>query len=102
MPEDGLRCHLCAHVAHDTTRLEQHLALVHEKDVTYKCGICGFICQWNKDYYSHMKTHFQGPPFKCDCCKLKQQCYGGELLMQHYAHIDCYVKANHMDEFRLL
>jgi MinD superfamily P-loop ATPase len=72
MPEDGLMCHLCAHVAHDTTRLEQHLALVHEKDVTYKCGICGFICQWNKDYYIHMKTHFQGPPFKCDSCKFEQ------------------------------
>ncbi|KDR16311.1 myoneurin-like [Zootermopsis nevadensis] len=68
MVEDGLKCHLCSHVAHDTTRLEQHLALVHEKDVTYKCGICGFICQWNKDYFSHMKTHFQGPPFKCDSC----------------------------------
>jgi hypothetical protein len=71
MPEDALGCHLCDHVAHDTTHLEQHLALVHEKDVTYKCGICGFICQLNKDYYSHMKTHFQGPPFKCDTCKLK-------------------------------
>ncbi|PSN51079.1 hypothetical protein C0J52_01507 [Blattella germanica] len=69
LPQDGLKCHLCSHVARGTSRLEQHLALVHEKDVTYKCGICGFICQWNNDYYNHMKTHFPGPPFKCDSCK---------------------------------
>ncbi|KAJ8870589.1 hypothetical protein PR048_029612 [Dryococelus australis] len=67
-PVSGYSCHLCPHVAPDTTRLEQHLAEVHSIDVTYKCGVCGFICQWNKDYLAHMKGHFPGPPFKCDTC----------------------------------
>ncbi|KAK7794362.1 hypothetical protein R5R35_007243 [Gryllus longicercus] len=62
-------CHLCSHMAHSLCLLEEHLALAHSKDVTYKCGMCGFICQWNKDYLSHMKEHFEGPPFKCDSCK---------------------------------
>ncbi|KAJ9590612.1 hypothetical protein L9F63_016382, partial [Diploptera punctata] len=88
LPQDGLKCHLCSHVARGTSRLEQHLSLVHEKDVTYKCGICGFICQWNNDYHSHMKTHFPGPPFKCDSCD-----YSCEQLQHLLTH-----RMKHSDE----
>ncbi|XP_068082056.1 zinc finger protein 879 [Anabrus simplex] len=79
--ESGVKCHLCSHLARDTTHLEQHLAVAHAKDVTYKCGLCGFMCQWNKDYYSHMRGHFQGPPFKCDSCDFT--CDRIHLILTH-------------------
>ncbi|XP_063218012.1 uncharacterized protein LOC134528370 isoform X2 [Bacillus rossius redtenbacheri] len=80
-PLSGYSCHLCPHVAPDTTRLEQHLAQAHTIDVTYKCGVCGFVCQWNKDYLAHMRGHFPGPPFKCDTCDFS--CDGIQQVLTH-------------------
>lgn len=65
----GIKCPICFANIKDSLLLEQHLALSHAKDVTYKCGICAFVCQYHGDYLNHMKTHFPGPPFKCDYCK---------------------------------
>nr|CAD7395129.1 unnamed protein product [Timema poppensis] len=84
---DGYGCHLCPHVSPDTTRLEQHLAEVHSMDVTYKCGLCGYVCQWNKDYYGHMKGHFPGPPFKCDSCDYTCERIG-QVLTHRMKHSD--------------
>ncbi|KAK9890866.1 hypothetical protein WA026_012210 [Henosepilachna vigintioctopunctata] len=64
----GIKCPICFASINDSLLLEQHLALSHSKDVTYKCGICSFVCQYHGDYLNHMKTHFNGPPFKCDFC----------------------------------
>lgn len=64
----GIKCPICFATINDSLLLEQHLALSHAKDVTYKCGICNFVCQYHGDYLNHMKTHFTGPPFKCDYC----------------------------------
>ena len=69
--ENTLKCHLCDHYSNDTTSLEQHLSAVHSRDVTYKCGVCGFVCQWNNLYIQHIKGHFPGPPYKCDSCKFQ-------------------------------
>lgn len=65
----GVKCPICFTVINDSLLLEQHLALSHAKDVTYKCGICTFVCQYHGDYLTHMKNHFPGPPYKCDYCK---------------------------------
>lgn len=64
----GIKCPICFTNINDSLLLEQHLALSHSKDVTYKCGICNFVCQYHGDYLNHMKVHFTGPPFKCDYC----------------------------------
>lgn len=66
----GVKCPICFTVINDSLLLEQHLALSHAKDVTYKCGICTFVCQYHGDYLTHMKNHFPGPPYKCDYCEL--------------------------------
>jgi hypothetical protein len=64
----GIKCPICFTTINDSLLLEQHLALSHAKDVTYKCGICSFVCQYHGDYLNHMKSHFSGPPYKCDYC----------------------------------
>lgn len=66
----GIKCPICFTLINDSLLLEQHLALSHAKDVTYKCGICSFVCQYHGDYLNHMKSHFSGPPYKCDYCKV--------------------------------
>lgn len=68
----GVKCPICFTNINDSLLLEQHLALSHAKDVTYKCGICSFVCQYHGDYLNHMKTHFSGPPYKCDYCKFTE------------------------------
>ncbi|KAJ8932731.1 hypothetical protein NQ314_014427 [Rhamnusium bicolor] len=71
----GIKCPICFTTINDSLLLEQHLALSHAKDVTYKCGICSFVCQYHGDYLNHMKTHFTGPPYKCDYCDIYRCSY---------------------------
>ncbi|XP_059472433.1 zinc finger protein 3-like isoform X2 [Neocloeon triangulifer] len=69
--DEVFRCHLCEFSTFSVTELEQHAATVHAHDVRYKCNICEFACNFNKDYYSHMREHFPGPPFACDNCEYR-------------------------------
>ncbi|KAH1009393.1 hypothetical protein HUJ04_001755 [Dendroctonus ponderosae] len=84
----GIKCPICFATINDSLLLEQHLALSHAKDVTYKCGICSFVCQYHGDYLNHMKTHFNGPPFKCDYCE-----YNTDQISKLITH-----RAQHLDE----
>ncbi|KAJ8941237.1 hypothetical protein NQ318_015669 [Aromia moschata] len=84
----GIKCPICFTTINDSLLLEQHLALSHAKDVTYKCGICSFVCQYHGDYLNHMKTHFTGPPFKCDYCD-----FSIEQISKLISH-----RAQHLDE----
>ncbi|KAG8232870.1 hypothetical protein J437_LFUL012486 [Ladona fulva] len=63
---ERVKCQICGHVARDSRRLERHTTLAHSRAVTYKCGMCGFTCRWNKEYFAHVKSHFRGPPYQCD------------------------------------
>lgn len=67
--KEGIKCPHCSYLGHSATRLEQHLARVHEEDQTYKCKFCEFECKWNREYYKHMKNHFNGPPYQCESCE---------------------------------
>jgi len=67
--ETGYRCHLCPFVTKKVSRLERHVSGIHAHDVTYRCSECGYTCKWNRDYFLHMKSHYDGPPYKCQCCK---------------------------------
>lgn len=84
----GIKCPICFATINDSLLLEQHLALSHAKDVTYKCSICSFVCQYHGDYLNHMKTHFSGPPFKCDYCD-----YNTDQISKLITH-----RAQHLDE----
>ncbi|XP_074036223.1 uncharacterized protein isoform X2 [Leptinotarsa decemlineata] len=84
----GIKCPICFTTINDSLLLEQHLALSHAKDVTYKCGLCSFVCQYHGDYLNHMKTHFSGPPFKCDYCD-----FNIEQISKLISH-----RAQHLDE----
>ncbi|KAL1498057.1 hypothetical protein ABEB36_008917 [Hypothenemus hampei] len=84
----GIKCPICFATINDSLLLEQHLALSHAKDVTYKCGICSFVCQYHGDYLNHMKTHFNGPPFKCDYCE-----FNSDQISKLITH-----RAQHLDE----
>lgn len=83
----GIKCPICFTTINDSLLLEQHLALSHAKDVTYKCGICSFVCQYHGDYLNHMKTHFTGPPFKCDYCKYNYCHWSSQIGFYKYFFI---------------
>ncbi|KAF5276300.1 hypothetical protein FQA39_LY06649 [Lamprigera yunnana] len=84
----SIKCPICFTNINDALLLEQHLALSHAKDVTYKCGICTFVCQYHGDYLNHMKNHFPGPPYKCDYCDVS-----AEEISKLIAH-----RSKHLDE----
>lgn len=79
--KDGVKCPNCSYVAHSSVRLEQHVSRIHAKDVTYKCKVCDFTCKWNREYYMHVKTHFEGPPFRCETCEYT--CDRIQFLLSH-------------------
>ncbi|XP_019871713.2 myoneurin [Aethina tumida] len=84
---ESVKCPICFTTINDSLLLEQHLALSHAKDVTYKCGICSFVCQYHGDYLNHMKTHFTGPPFKCDYCDYTSDQIG-KLISHRAQHLE--------------
>lgn len=79
--KDGVKCPNCSYIAHSSVRLEQHVSRIHAKDVTYKCKVCDFTCKWNREYYIHMKSHFEGPPFRCEACEYT--CDRIQFLLSH-------------------
>lgn len=79
--KDGVKCPNCSYIAHSSVRLEQHVSRIHAKDVTYKCKVCDFTCKWNREYYLHVKTHFEGPPFRCETCEYT--CDRIQFLLSH-------------------
>ncbi|KAG8192429.1 hypothetical protein JTE90_017959 [Oedothorax gibbosus] len=79
--KDGVKCPNCSYIAHSSVRLEQHVSRIHAKEVTYKCKVCDFTCKWNREYYVHMKSHFEGPPFHCETCEFT--CDRIQFLLSH-------------------
>ncbi|XP_074644292.1 uncharacterized protein LOC141901108 [Tubulanus polymorphus] len=57
-------CEICRFKSVDEEGLQRHTEINHS--ITLKCNVCSFTSQWSRSYYRHMKTHFEGPPFKCD------------------------------------
>lgn len=60
------KCLNCLYVGPNAQRLARHIERAHENRTGNKCNICNFECGWTKEFYRHMKTHFEGPPYKCD------------------------------------
>ena len=65
-PFEKPKCSKCDYVAPSVDKLEQHVKRAHKDDTVYACGVCGYTCAWNREYYRHMKRHFRGPPYECD------------------------------------
>ncbi|GFU33008.1 kelch-like protein 17 [Nephila pilipes] len=85
--KNGVKCPDCCYIANCSARLQKHVSRIHAKNVTYKCKVCDFTCKWNREYYLHMKTHFQGPPFRCEKCEYT--CNRIQYLLSHHAiHTD--------------
>ncbi|CAH1783105.1 unnamed protein product [Owenia fusiformis] len=87
---DGpIKCMECNYKAPNPSRLELHMNSVHKDDITYTCNLCDHTCKWNREHHIHMKSHFDGPPYKCD----NEECdYSSEriqlLLIHRMKHTD--------------
>lgn len=46
--------------------MEEHMVHIHEKEQTHCCNVCDFRSSYQRIYLTHMKVHFDGPPFSCD------------------------------------
>ncbi|ODM92105.1 Zinc finger and SCAN domain-containing protein 2 [Orchesella cincta] len=85
--DGSYRCHICPFFTKKVSRLEKHLASIHAHDVTYRCSECSFTCKWNREYFLHMKTHFDGPAYKCSNCEFSCNKIG-TLIAHKIAHVD--------------
>ncbi|KAH3819565.1 zinc finger protein 761-like [Dreissena polymorpha] len=56
----------CAYITKYAQRMEKHIKTVHETTFELQCNLCQFETKEVRKYNAHMKTHFPGPPFKCD------------------------------------
>ncbi|KRZ67971.1 Zinc finger protein, partial [Trichinella papuae] len=62
------RCAKCNYSTYSNYRLKKHAMSVHSVAKTFKCQLCDFQCEYNRQFYQHMREHFPGPPFVCDIC----------------------------------
>ena len=65
-PIDRMPCSKCDYIALSSEKLDRHMRRAHKDDTVYTCAQCSFTCNWNREYYRHMKIHFKGPPYECD------------------------------------
>lgn len=56
----------CAYITKFQQRMDKHIKMAHEATFELKCNLCQFETKEVRKFHSHMKTHFTGPPFKCD------------------------------------
>lgn len=62
-----LVCQYCDYYTYIKRRLDKHIKWNHENDTELKCTVCNaFVSKSNRKYLSHMRTHFDGPPFSCE------------------------------------
>ena len=52
-----LRCSQCKYETIETTKLDVHVRIVHEKDVRYKCDGCDYKSYWKLSVVSHIKRN---------------------------------------------
>lgn len=63
-----LTCDLCPFSTIDPDKLKVHVNAAHQDGIRFTCNVCNFSCNWNREYYQHMKDHYPGPPHLCDRC----------------------------------
>ncbi len=81
--KERVKCDKCLYVATSEMRLDQHMKTAHKDDTTYSCSLCEFKCHWNREFYRHMKSHFSGPPYKCDFQECDYICDRIQPLLYH-------------------
>ncbi len=59
-----MQCSECCFETGNMEKLRLHQEKAHKDDTVYRCGMCDYVSHWNREYYTHMKTHFSGPPFR--------------------------------------
>uniref|UniRef100_A0A0N5AUW3 BTB domain-containing protein n=1 Tax=Syphacia muris TaxID=451379 RepID=A0A0N5AUW3_9BILA len=65
---NSFKCRYCEFSAVQEKNLKNHVTRAHGRNMSYTCSLCPFQSHWNKEYYDHMNTHYQGPPFHCENC----------------------------------
>ncbi|VDK57368.1 unnamed protein product [Anisakis simplex] len=75
------KCTCCEYRCSKARSLKHHFIRQHTKEIVHVCSLCVFECRWNRDYYTHMKGHFPGPPFQCDLCEYNNDRM--QLLLSH-------------------
>ena len=64
--KERLKCPKCEFLSCNESKLNAHVRFAHKDENVFVCSVCKFSCRWNREYYKHMKSHFDGPPYKCD------------------------------------
>ncbi|CAH1772418.1 unnamed protein product [Owenia fusiformis] len=91
---DLLKCEHCDFKSRRTDLLQRHTLIKHnigegnsnftaKVKFTYKCQECEFKADSNKDLVEHYKTHFDGPPYKCDQSGCKYKNNNVKYLLMH-------------------
>ncbi|KHN80126.1 Zinc finger protein [Toxocara canis] len=79
--EKPFKCGYCSYRGTTERRVKNHTTRAHGRDIVHMCSLCVFECRWNREYYSHMRGHFPGPPFHCDLCEYSADRI--QLLLSH-------------------
>uniref|UniRef100_A0A5S6R5T5 BTB domain-containing protein n=1 Tax=Trichuris muris TaxID=70415 RepID=A0A5S6R5T5_TRIMR len=77
------KCPECDYSCNSMVRIRQHCHAVHGTKRIFECIVCKYTCDYVRQYYRHMRSHFKGPPFDCERCSHKTKRIRDAIL--HYS-----------------
>ena len=61
-------CEICGEVFRSAEQVEDHVKVVHTKELEFRCDQCFKTCPSRVGLASHMKSHNESRPFHCEKC----------------------------------
>lgn len=61
-------CEICGEVFRSAEQVEDHVKVVHTKELEFRCDQCFKTCPSRVGLASHMKSHNESRPFRCEKC----------------------------------
>ena len=66
--ENKHNCKICGAAFARAKLVEEHVKVVHSKELVFQCDQCGKTCPSSRGLASHMKSHSEFRPFHCKIC----------------------------------
>ncbi|OWF41199.1 zinc finger Y-chromosomal protein 1-like [Mizuhopecten yessoensis] len=67
LPKEKLtrECGICGFTSTSLAVMKEHRVKAHFKNLYFECKDCDFHTSVNREYLTHMRQHFDGPPYRC-------------------------------------
>ncbi|XP_060073243.1 zinc finger Y-chromosomal protein 1-like [Ylistrum balloti] len=76
-------CGICGFTSTSLPIMKEHRVKAHFKNLYFECKDCDFHTSVNREFLTHMRNHYNGPPYQC---KLEGCDYSSDKLQRVITH----------------